>query len=311
MNIHEKFFSKIGFNYFLFGLSSLVIQIMAINIVGAINYNLLTDFNVLTILSSICNYILPFPIIYYLLREIDTNPIEKHNLNITKILKYFAITLTLMWFGNLIGLAITAGIGSLMQSEITNPVQNLISNSDIILNLLIISIIAPIFEELFFRKFLIDRTIKYGAKVSIIISAVIFGFFHGNLNQFFYAFLMGGFFAYVYIKTGKIIYTIILHLAVNLMGSVVSVFVTESAETFISGTYGTFDIIIVLGYMLIIFTAIIIGVISLYKFYTQDRIKESKPQISMEKPIKNILINPGMIIFMLFFTFQIIIQLAM
>lgn len=61
------------------------------------------------------------------------------------------------------------------------------------MNLALISIIGPIFEEILFRKILIDKTIKYGARISIIISALLFGLFHGNVNQFFYAFLMGGF----------------------------------------------------------------------------------------------------------------------
>lgn len=210
-----------------------------------------------------------------------------------------------MWIGNIIGLAITSAIGTIFQTDITNPVQTLINSSDIWLNLLLISIIGPIFEEIFFRKFLIDRTIKYGARVSIIISAVIFGFFHGNISQFFYAFLLGGFFAYIYIKTGKIIYPIILHIIVNLMGSVVSLFVVESTQAIISNVYSSTDIAIVVTYVLIILLAFLIGAISL-TMYKKAKFNGVKTQISLKNPLKTSLINPGMILLIIFFIAEII-----
>ena len=201
LNSNEKYFSKIGINYLIYAASAIIIQIIAVTILKSANDTLLNDFNVITILTAISNYVLPFPILFYLMKKIDAHTLEKQNLSLKTFFLYLSITFTLMWIGNIIGLAITSALGIIFQTEITNPVQTLINSSDIWLNLILISVAGPIFEEIFFRKFLIDRTIKYGARVSIILSAVIFGFFHGNISQFFYAFLLGGFFAYVYIKT--------------------------------------------------------------------------------------------------------------
>ncbi len=308
LNQDEKFFSKIGINYLIYALSALIIQIIAVNILGATNSTLLNDFNVITILSAISNYVLPFPILFYLMKKIDAQTLEKQNLNLKTFLLYLSITFTLMWIGNIIGLAITSALGIIFQTEITNPVETLINSSDIWLNLILISVAGPIFEEIFFRKLLIDRTIKYGARVSIILSAVIFGFFHGNISQFFYAFLLGGFFAYVYIRTGKIIYTMILHIIVNLMGSVVSLFVVQSAQTFISNTYTSIDIVIVLIYVLIILSALLVGVIGLSRF-KKAKFNGCKTQICLKNPIKTILLNPGMILLILFFIAEIIYML--
>ena len=296
LNINEKFFSRIGFNYLIYAIATIAIQFVILNLLGIIDINLLNDFNVKTITSAICNYILPFPLLFWLMNKLDSEKLEQKSLNIKTFLLYLCITFTLMWIGNLIGLAITAAIGNVIQSDIANPVQTLINNTDIWLNLIIISIIGPIFEEIFFRKLLIDRTIKYGAKVSIIVSALLFGFMHGNVNQFFYAFLMGGFFAYVYIKTGKIIYTIILHLSVNLMGSVVSLFVIESANAIVQNTPIPFDIGIVLIYVLILLAMLLFGLIGLSK-YKQANLEEYVPKINLEKPLKTIIINPGMLCF--------------
>lgn len=308
MNIHEKFFSKIGLDYLIFGLAALLFQIVLVNLIGAVNIDLINDFNTLTILSAICNYILPFPILIYLMRKIDSQKLETENINITQFIVYISITLTLMWIGNIIGLAITAGLGALFHSEISNPVQTLINSSDIMLNLLLVSIIGPIFEEIFFRKLLIDRTIKYGARVSIILSAIIFAFFHGNLNQFFYAFLIGGFFAYVYIKTGKITYTIILHIIVNLMGSVVSLFVVESTRAIASGSFTPMDLGVVLIYVAVVIIAFIIGVFSLSRL-DKAKFNGSKTEIALRNPLRNMILNPGMIFFMLFFIAEIIYQM--
>ena len=292
----------------MFGVASLIIQIIVINIIGFTNHNILNNFNVLTIISGICNYILPFPVLFFLMRKIEKQELENESLSIKKFLLYLAITFTLMWIGNMIGLGITSAIGSLFQTEITNPVQKLIDSTDIWLNLILVSALGPIFEEIFFRKFLIDRTIKYGARVSIILSAVIFGFFHGNLSQFFYAFLLGGFFAYVYIRTGKIIYTITLHIIVNLMGSVISLFVVQSVQAFISNTGTTMDLMIIVIYILVMLAAFFVGLLGLLS-YKKGKFNGSKTQIALKHPLKTSLLNAGMILFILFYVLIIIYSL--
>ena len=49
-----------------------------------------------------------------------------------------------------------------------------------------------------------------------------------NLFQFFYAFGIGLIFAYIYIKSRKIGYSIVFHMIINFMGSVVAVQVADS-----------------------------------------------------------------------------------
>ena len=275
------------------------------NIIGIINPGIVKNFNALTIITAICNYVLPFPILLFLMRKMEKQDLEKQKLSFKKFLLYLSITFTLMWIGNILGIAITSAIGSLFSMDINNPVHTLINSTDIWLNLMLISIVGPIFEEIFFRKLLIDRTIKYGAKVSIILSAVIFGFFHGNINQFFYAFLLGGFFAYVYIKTGKIIYTIVLHIFINLMGSVISTFAIKSLQALISNSYGAIDLAVVGIYSLIFILTILFGLIGLSMF-KKAKFNGSKTQLPLKHPLKTSLLNPGMICFIIFYSAVII-----
>jgi membrane protease YdiL (CAAX protease family) len=308
LNIHKKFFSKIGANYLILGIMAIVLQIIIVNIISVINPEYLHDINIVTVISSLCNYILPFPIFYWLMKKLDDVEIEKAGISVKTFILYTGITITLMWIGNMAGLIITMLLSGAMQSDIANPVQQLINSADIWINLLVISIFAPICEEILFRKFLIDRTIKYGAKVSIILSAVLFAFFHGNLNQFFYAFLMGGFFAYVYIKTGKLVYPIILHIIINLMGSVVSLFVIESVQRLFSGTVIASDMIIVVGYIIILLAAFLIGIISLLN-YKSARLDHIKTEIMLAQPLRTVILNYGMIFFIAFCIFQMAYQM--
>ena len=83
-------------------------------------------------------------------------------------------------------------------------------------------ICAPIMEEFVFRKLIVDRTVRYGQGAAVIMSGLMFGLFHGNLNQFVYACSLGMFLAFLYVKTGNIKITIALHMMINFVGGVVS-----------------------------------------------------------------------------------------
>ena len=108
-----------------------------------------------------------------------------------------------------------------MGREVENVSVDLIASMDLWTSIFLTSIGAPICEELMFRKMLVTRTRKYGEGVAILLSGLSFGLFHGNFNQFAYAFGIGMFFAYVFLKTGNIKITIALHACMNAFTSVV------------------------------------------------------------------------------------------
>lgn len=76
-------------------------------------------------------------------------------------------------------------------------------------------ILGPLMEELIFRKTIIDNFSKYGMGAAILVSSVTFGLFHGNVSQCFMAMALGAVFAYVYSLTGKIWYSVAMHIIVN------------------------------------------------------------------------------------------------
>ena len=84
-----------------------------------------------------------------------------------------------------------------------------------IISIISVAVIPGIFEELFFRKALIDLTSKYSKKFALIFSAVLFGFVHMNLSQGLFAFIIGIVFGAIYLYTNDIKLTMIIHFINN------------------------------------------------------------------------------------------------
>lgn len=292
MEANRRFFSKIGFNYFALGIIVLVLNLFIGLFISIINPNLLSNQTMMTFFSAIWTYLLPLPIFIYIMRKTEAKTLEKHKMTIKTFVICISITMFLMWIGNIMGVIITSGIGSLIQHEVANPINDVINNSGLVANLIIITTIAPIFEELIFRKLLIDRTIKYGGTISVLLSGLLFAFFHGNLNQFFYAFLLGGFFAIIYIKTGQIKYTIGLHMIINFIGSVVSLFVSQPLMDLANGSVisptSTFGVIL---YILITLGLTVMGLIYSIKYFDKSRFdgseKNNSKKSSKYNPFKS------------------------
>ena len=265
----------------------------------------------MTFFSAIWTYLLPLPIFIYIMRKTEAKTLEKHNMTVKTFVICISITMFLMWIGNIMGVIITSGIGSLIQHEVVNPINDVINNSGLVANLIIITTIAPIFEELIFRKLLIDRTIKYGGTISVLLSGLLFAFFHGNLNQFFYAFLLGGFFAIIYIKTGQIKYTIGLHMIINFIGSVVSLFVSQPLMDLANGSVisptSTFGVIL---YILITLGLTVMGLIYSIKYFDKSLFDGSEKEIILKNPVSTILLNPGIICFILLMSYTIFTSIA-
>lgn len=305
MNANKKFFSKIGFNYLAYSIASILFLIILSNIIAVIRPEILNNINIATIITAICNYVLPLPILLFLMRKLDSTEIKKNNLGFKTFLKYLCITFTLMWIGNITGTIITNLLSFTIQNDIANPIQNLINSTDLWLNLILISLIGPIFEEVIFRKILIDRTIKYGPLASILVSAIIFGLIHGNLNQFCYTVLVGGFFAYVYIKTGQIKYSIGLHIILNMLGSVLSMIVNNSAVN-LSNAFNTTDLAILVFYFILILIALFVGIYTLVEYIQKKRKQKNSIDLKIIKPV---FLNAGMICFIVFYIIRMALQI--
>lgn len=107
-------------------------------------------------------------------------------------------------------------------------VSQIIYSGSIWLELVAAVIAAPVVEELLFRGLIYKRLLVWvSPKVGMIISAAIFGLFHGNLVQFVYAFIIGYLLAYMYEKCKTIWVPILFHVCANLIAVLLTEYIPE------------------------------------------------------------------------------------
>ena len=185
------------------------------------------------VLSLLPLYVLGLPALWLCLRGVPTHPhnsdctlqdshAAKPPLGVRGWLTLLVIAFGCMTLGGLAGNRIMETLSAVTGKDYAFALSSMVSETPAWFTGICVCICAPLGEELLFRKLLIDRTRGYGDTTAILLSGVLFGLFHGNLFQFFYAFLVGLVLAYVYTRTGRYLPCVAMHAAINFMGSVVT-----------------------------------------------------------------------------------------
>lgn len=133
-----------------------------------------------------------------------------------------------MYLTNFLTLALMQLVTWLKGAGVTNPLQTVATAGNPLLNVLMLCVVPAVCEELVFRAGLHRLTAGLGAKVYVVVSAVCFALFHGNLYQIFYAFALGVLLAYLYLRTGKIVLCMAVHFCINLVGTVAAMYLAAS-----------------------------------------------------------------------------------
>lgn len=214
---------------------SLIVDVVILIFAGDVYETLINNVYYQWIMGVLPMYAVGLPILFFTVRKMPKTTLQKSKLSATEFIIIFLIAQTLMAVGNTIGTTLNGFFGSIKGEEITNSTSELIENSPIWLTVVIAVIIGPIIEEFIFRKLMLDRLSRYGAAIAIIVSGVSFGLFHGNFYQFFYAALLGMLLAFVTIKTGNWLYSVLLHVIINFFGSVVALPFVDMIEEFSAG----------------------------------------------------------------------------
>lgn len=80
------------------------------------------------------------------------------------------------------------------------------------MQVILLAVIPPLVEELIFRGIFFGSYRKAGMTGAALMSGLLFGCFHLNINQALYAFVMGIVFAYMVEATGSLWSSVIAHL---------------------------------------------------------------------------------------------------
>lgn len=319
----RRHFSKVGFFYLIGALLIFLVQTIAVTITNQINPDLFSDMNFSLLLSTIPMYVIAMPLmIFFIQKFVPATSIERKKMTVGQWLIAFIICYAGMYLSNLVGLITTQLISLVKGSAVSNDILNIATSTNPWVNIFTMVLLAPVFEEILFRKLLIDRTVKYGEGIAVIFSGLMFGLFHGNLNQFAYAFVLGIFFGFIYVKTGNVKYTIYLHMIINFMGSVLGVLIIDfldydalmaassDPEAMMPYVMAHLpQLMLYLLYMLLIFGLVIAGIILFIVKAKNYRFMPGTVTIPKGKRFSTTILNVGMILYLLYWVAMIIMQL--
>ena len=229
-NVNVKsVFSRVGLAAAVLGVVVNLVQMIIITIFNVVNPAFESNGWFRYLLIAVSFYLIGFPICCLILKSIpDGQKREEENLTFGGFIKFFLISYFIMVLLNLFTMGFLWIVGNFKGSDVVNPLENVISNSSVLATIIFAGILSPIIEEVLFRGVMLNKLRTYGDKIAIITTALLFGLFHENFSQFFYAVGLGMIFAYVTLKTGTIKYSIGLHIMINMMGSVIGTQVLNS-----------------------------------------------------------------------------------
>lgn len=226
--------------------------------------------------------------------------------------KYFWMALPIAYFFTYAGSLIGNTLSSLLSGGAAeNAVAEMAMDTNP-LKILVMVILAPLLEEYICRKQIIDRTARYGEKTAVVFSALLFGLFHGNFFQFFYAFGVGLVLGYIYIRTGRLRYTVGIHAILNFLGAVVAPFILSlvdlealnaidpaAAPEEVLQVYASMmpGLLIYMLYAVALFGIVITGLVLLIIVAKRLNWKEAPEQLPAGARLKTAYLNVGMILF--------------
>ncbi|MCL1830625.1 MAG: CPBP family intramembrane metalloprotease [Oscillospiraceae bacterium] len=179
-------------------------------------------------------------LIYYLfLRKLPTLEGEpKHKMKLSEFLGWACSMRGVAMVLSVVGLVILviliflikgpSGIMDIIMES--NPFFRLVS-VPMIMQLFLMSVIAPVMEEILFRRLLLDVLRPFGDVVAILYSGIAFGLLHMNVHQITFACGLGIMLGYVMVKTNNLLYCIALHAILNASSAILLPFMGNIGES--------------------------------------------------------------------------------
>lgn len=177
------------------------------------------------------------------------------------------------------------------QSNLEMPLTD--DLSVLILYGITVAVIPPIVEELLFRGMVLHGLRKYGDGFAVVVSAILFGLYHGNFVQMVFAFFAGLVMALVVVKTGSLWTSILIHFMNNSISLTL-----EMIQRFAGDQAANTANFIIWGMI------VVLGVLSLIYLIVKDphffRTERRNPVFPLGARIRAAFANPGGVVMILF-----------
>lgn len=284
-------FNRLGMAFIIFMASQIVLPSLVYKLFLVIAPDLAESGFFAMPLVYVCMYLIGLPLMLRTLRGIPDNTVtyaqrEPKKLSLLTMLALYPLTFAIMSIFsilmNLVEQLIIGKSGTVTLTDIVN------ANENAWIPFVFGVIVAPIMEELVFRRMTYKKVSGYGVGTYLVWTSIVFGLFHGNFGQAVYTSLIGVLFAVIMYQTGSVRYSIILHILLNLtagvgMGSIILRSGNQTA-TIIYSCYT----------MALTVIGIIIGIVMLARKDSILKIGSIKDKLLSYKAA---LLNPGTIIY--------------
>ncbi|NLI90337.1 MAG: CPBP family intramembrane metalloprotease [Epulopiscium sp.] len=243
-------FSRLGLALFLMLQITMLIQIIASSIIArhwGAGFLFEESRWLIWLLTGLPFYMFGVPVFYLMTRKIPSGPKgEKKEMDLKELMVMLIMCLGAAYIFNIVGSIFNILIGVIKGKDVINPLLETMEGTSLVATVIFAGILAPIFEEYVFRGVFLDKLRVYGDETAIWVTALAFGLFHGNLSQFFYAFILGIIFGYIAINTNQIKYTIILHMMINILGSTIMPALVLSGNKVLESIGGIFVVMVMI-----------------------------------------------------------------
>lgn len=301
----RKTMSRIGLSYTIFMVVAQLACAVILALAGALAPEFAASPIGFAIMGTLPIYLIAFPILVLMLQLLvptKQKAPEKQKQPWHFYLRLAPVVILFLYGGNLFGVIINLLISRITGAAPVNPLDSLLQTEEggfalPWVTIVIAVVIGPIMEELIMRWLLFKKMGQYGTVAYVVTSGIMFGLFHGNLSQFFYAALLGMLLAYAYARTGNIIVPIIIHIATNFMGSVVSLAAVSTPVTTIL-------------YVLFMLAMVAVGIVVLAK-NAKKMVFVPAAQPLPQHPGRHIALNVGMLMYLVLHTALIVFAIVM
>ncbi len=308
----KRFFSTTGFAYFMLVILWLGVQILLSTIIQTIAPGSIYRYPVLLwLLSSVPLYLAGMPVCALIMQRLPAMELYQNRMTGKNWFSTLCAAVFICYAGNLIGNGVSSLLSRLTGMEITSSVDEMLSSGNLGYVFLFSVILAPLMEELVFRKLLIDRVIVFGDRTAILLSGLFFGLIHGNFYQFFYAFGLGCLFAYVYIRTGRLGYCISFHMTINFLNGFLSSVLLEKINYYDWINSGSYDYMItsifshfgalvgIIFLFILLFGMAVAGLVILIMSRRNIELRSAEYEMPAGETFRTVFGNAGMILFVI------------
>lgn len=217
---YRRVFSRLGWALTLMLALSLGGQVLLQLLLLGLVPKLLSQTDMLYLISSLCTYCIGLPVGLLVLRTLPAVPRAEppRPLSAGQAIQLWLVCVGSSFLLNMLTQWFLDWMGQVRGIPLTNPVVQMSAMSPW-LGVLLSCGLAPVAEELCFRRFLLDRLRPWGDGFALCASALLFALFHGNLFQSLYTLAIGFLLGGITLYTGQLRWAVLFHAAFNFLST--------------------------------------------------------------------------------------------